>query len=101
PASVRGASTPGVRPCRELVGLAKGGNIGRPLAAQRPTLRPTPDPRPRLFSRRAAHRTFRRRPATRHRAREGHGLQWRAQAPEDRGPPLAPLGGPAWLSRLG
>src|SRR3989442_1856138 len=101
PQSLRAASTPRVRPCRELFRLAKGGNKGRPLPAQRPTLRPTPDPRPGLFSRRAAHPTFRRRLAKRHRAREGHGLQWRAQAPEDRGPPLAPLGGPAWLSRLG
>ena len=74
---------------------------GRPLRPQRPALPAAHGARPGLLARKRPDRAGRRGAAARRGAGQGHGLQRRAQAPEDRGPALPLLGRRARPAGLG
>ena len=74
---------------------------GRPLHAQRPALPAAAGARPGLLAGERPDRARRRGAAARRGARQGDGLQRRAQAPEDRGPALPLLGRSARAAGVG
>ena len=84
----------GARSGQQLHGAALDRRPGRPHLAQRPPLSGADGARSGLLAAIGDDRPRRGRPPPRRRAGQGHGLQRRAQAPEDRGPALSLLGRP-------
>ena len=81
--------------------LALGRRPARPLRAQRPAVPAAAGARPGLLAGQRTDRARRCGAAARRRARQGDGLQRRAQAPEDRRPALSLLGRRLGLAGVG
>ena len=91
----------GARSGQQLHRAALDRRAGRPHLAQRPPVSGADGARSGLLAGVGHDRARRGRPPPRRRAGQGHGLQRRAQAPEDRGPALSLLGRPPGPAGLG